>query len=568
MAGKHHGPNRGHNVAVSVSLARVVRKLDHLCGTNESSRYIHESGAVLPGSSSIEPGRVGYSADQFAVDYLFANLLSKYDDGKPSKEKEKATWDRFYEAEKLCLNTNRMFRSQERFQYYSTSSTGVWSLMESASRKVASMLGPFSWDEASQGFAWGPGASTRLPRRKSHAAHKFSGKPEATIGNAALAAAAIAAVPLWKESVRSDGEALDVQIVKGNRIVTVPKNYKTDRTIAIEPCMNMYVQKGIGSMIRRRLRLYGCDLNSQVRNQRLARVGSMAGSLATIDLSMASDTVAYELVRFMMPPDWFEALEQCRSPVGVLPSGEEIRYQKFSSMGNGYTFELESLIFYALALSVVEAYGIEDTRVAVYGDDIIVPTLAAEPLLQLLAVCGFKPNNDKTFSAGPFRESCGKHYFSGNDVTPFFVRRPTERLSDLFLLHNNLYRWLRQISWSSIDREAFRPLVNELRSMAPRNWRRPRIPDGMGDGAFIGTFEEALPRVARRGWEGYTADVLVEDTLHKDISCVGGLIASLHRLETTCASTITKGEAGFPIARRFVQRKLHIPQYAQLDLAA
>jgi hypothetical protein len=207
------------------------------------------------------------------------------------------------------------------------------------------LLGEFSWDDASVHFGWGPGASTRLPRRRSDAAFKYSGRPDTTIGNAILANACIMRSPLWQEGLTFEEGSGYCSIVPGNRIITVAKNYKTNRTIAVEPCMNMYVQKGIGGLMRRRLKRAGFDLNDQTRNQRLALIGSFSGTLATIDMSMASDTVSYELVRLLAPSDWFEALEQCRSPVGVLPDGTRIWYHKFSSMGNGYTFELETAIF-------------------------------------------------------------------------------------------------------------------------------------------------------------------------------------------------------------------------------
>jgi hypothetical protein len=184
-------------------------------------------------------------------------------------------------------------------------------------------------------------------------------------------------IPMWNHIVCSstEGPRQPVKLVKGNSIITVPKNYKTDRTIAKEPCMNIYIQKGIGRCIRKRLKRVGIDLDDQKRNQEGARIGSLDGSLATIDLSMASDTVALELVSFLLPNDWWWALEQCRSPVGVLPSGELVAYQKISSMGNGFTFELESLLFWAICQQVACSNINEtDCRILVYGDDIVVPT--------------------------------------------------------------------------------------------------------------------------------------------------------------------------------------------------
>jgi len=557
-------------------LAEFVRCLGQTLSCELFDKLV-DGDTVVPGSS--EP-RMDCSADQFAVGYLASEILSKYDDGKPSPTKEENTWERFFEAEEICRQTNEKL-TRGKSSLYSLSERGVWSILESATRKIAHILGPFDWNKAAEGFRFGPGASTRLPRTRSATCYKYSGHPETTSGNANLAMACISAIPLWKESLLSEKGTLDLVEVMGNRITTVPKNYKTNRSIAIEPDMNMYVQLGIGSFMRRRLRYFGCDLNDQTRNQRLAQIGSLAGTLATIDLSMASDTVARELVHLLLPADWVDALEQCRSPYGVLPSGDIVYYQKFSSMGNGYTFELESLIFYGLSLAVREAYGIKDTRVSVYGDDIIVPTAMAEPLINVLREVGFVPNQKKSFWSGPFRESCGKHYFLGHDVTPFYVRRPVSSLAELFLLHNNLYRWLCRVKWAKVGKMQYRgtwetvsrpitdllyPLVDSLRELAPSNWRRPRIPDGFGDGAFIGTFDEALPTLARRGWEGYTVHTLDRVPLRSEFAGVGRLLSSLDSVEKIPRLFWCDEFDSSPVrGERFVVRKHHVPQWALVD---
>jgi hypothetical protein len=148
--------------------------------------------------------------------------------------------------------------------------------------------------------------------------------------------------------------------------------------------MNIYVQKGIGGVIRNRLRSIGINLDDQTKNQRLAKIGSFSGRLATIDLSMASDCISRLIVEKLIRSDWLLALGQCRSPIGVLPSGRKIFYQKYSSMGNGYTFELETLIFLSLAYAWARLHGEDVDRISVYGDDIIVPSTMAEGFCGLL----------------------------------------------------------------------------------------------------------------------------------------------------------------------------------------
>ena len=466
------------------------------------------------------------------VGYFASEWLSKLDDRDKSRKSARlaTTWDRFKEAESLCFKVNQEFARSWRNSPYSREIN--------LARKIASkILGPFDWDSAARGFGWGPGATTRLTRRLSDAAHKYSGSPHATIGNAVLANAVLDWTPLWKRELPllSEDEGVGyVKIVPGNRVVTVPKNYKTDRTIAIEPDMNIYVQKGIGSLLRSRLQAIGVNLNDQTKNQRMAQIGSFAGRLATIDLSMASDCISRSLVEVMIRPDWLEPLGQSRSQFGVLPSGEKIFYQKFSSMGNGYTFELESLIFYSLALAHVHLNGGEVDRICAYGDDLIVPSAMAVSFCGLLQFVGFKPNEKKSYWEGSFRESCGKHYYRGYDITPFYVKKTPKTLIDLFKIHNQLWRYVvRCHEWLGPERsKRLMEVCKWLRSFAPARWRRPSIVDGIGDGGFVGFFDEVCPSVSRHGWDGYVVDCIVTSAVpDEDFSSHGLLVKSLSRLE-------------------------------------
>lgn len=452
---------------------------------------------------------------------LLKEVFSKYDDGKPSPEKEKTTWKRFHEAEHLCRETNEIVPKVFKYDPF-------W---VATRRRVWDVLGEFSWDECARFFGHGPGGTSRLRRAESHAAYKYSGIPESTSGCAALASCAIRMNALWTHNVLSRGGSLEslVKRVPGNSVITVPKNFKTDRTIAKEPCMNIYIQKGIGQIIRRKLKSVGVTLNDQSRNQEAARKGSLDGSLATVDLSMASDTVAFELVSYLLPNDWWWALEQSRSPVGVLPSGETLVYQKFSSMGNGYTFELESLIFWAIAQQVCSSNVEEmDESVLVYGDDIVVPSAKCPEFIRRVMQAGFRPNASKTYYEGPYRESCGKHYYLGADITPFYVRRPVQALDRLFLVHNNLKRWSERCEVVLSD------VLCGLRKLAPARWREPRLPDGFGDGAFIGAVDELQLSASKRGWEGWTVRALArsQTELGDDLP-EGQLIASLLAAEAT-----------------------------------
>lgn len=512
-AGSFRGPNRRVSSRTSHVLADLVQRI---CGHEASDSVCSDLrnrgfGSAFAPRESLRPHDFErLSAGDYRRAYLLDQLFAKFDPGLAAlaEQRKAAAIDKFKVAEERCRQANARLTSHESVHLFKGVTTS--SVIFTAARKISYLLGEPDLNEIAEGFGFGPGATTRLSRRRSDPFYKFRGNPETTVSNAAFALAALQQVPRWYRGANSSPKSLVIR--EENRIVTVPKNAKIDRLIAIEPCMNIYVQKGVGAVIRSRLKRVGIDLNDQTRNQDLAFAGSLDGSLATIDLSMASDTISYEIVRALLPPSWFDILEQMRTSFGNLPSGELVEYQKFSSMGNGFTFELESLIFWALCSSVVSLLELKDRRLGVYGDDLVIPTEAVGPLLTVLDFCGFVPNPEKTFTEGPFRESCGKHFFRGVDVTPFYVRRPVNTLEELFLLHNNICRWYYDPESGFVELpEDVAQLLAELRGCAPLAWRKPRLPlFGFGDGAFVGPFDVCQPTPFRkeRGWSCFTAKVL------------------------------------------------------------
>jgi hypothetical protein len=68
-------------------------------------------------------------------------------------------------------------------------------------------------------------------------------------------------------------------------------------------------------------------------------------------------------------------------------------------------------------------------KVRVYGDDIIIPVDYVRTVVPMLETFGFRVNRDKSFWTGKFRESCGRDYYDGDDVSIVKVRQkiPTRR---------------------------------------------------------------------------------------------------------------------------------------------
>jgi hypothetical protein len=130
-----------------------------------------------------------------------------------------------------------------------------------------------------------------------------------------------------------------------------------------------------GRVIRRKLRNAGFDLNSDQKNARSALYGSKTDKLATVDFKQASDTISARLVEEILPPAWYTVLNALRSEYYTL-DGIVTPYAKFSAMGNGFTFELESLIFVSAALACCQYLKLDSSSVSVFGDDIIIPSEA------------------------------------------------------------------------------------------------------------------------------------------------------------------------------------------------
>ena len=401
-------------------------------------------------SHSIDPR---HYADPFRFrdDHLAVSYLSKFPfPGRESITRRKAV-ERFLEAEALCRSTNKRLRHYRRAPMIMEPE--VHSILHAMSRKISAVLGNFSLDEWYRDCRFGPGATNVVTGIRATIYDKLGSTLSATADCAPAALAAVNAAPVWVRSRASltpfdDGpyvpiEMSQVSLVPGNAITFVPKNAKTDRSIAIEPHLNIYLQLGIGQMIRRRLKRNGLDLDDQVPNQALAHLGSVSGELATIDLSSASDTIATEVVREFLPESWYYFLDLVRSKNGSSKEDdmpELLRYEKFSSMGNGFTFELESLIFFALAHAVTEYIGSDTDNVRVYGDDIIIPVEAVDLLHRMLEVLGFKMNSSKSFSEGIFRESCGKDFYDGHDVRPIFLKEVPCNAKQVIRMANGLRR--------------------------------------------------------------------------------------------------------------------------------
>jgi len=226
----------------------------------------------------------------------------------------------------------------------------------------------------------------------------------------------------------------DVPTSRESQIVFVPKSMRTKRVISKEPVSLMFLQQGVSAELNRYVRhhrylRHKIDLNDQSKQRLAALEASSTRRSATVDLSAASDSVSWELVkRVFRGTSLLPFLVALRSQSTVLPSGRVVSMRKFAPMGSALCFPIETLIFACIAectLRYVHAVsGISDYQYRVYGDDIIIPDHCFYDLEHFLRWCGFRINASKSYGGNfRFRESCGCDAYDGVDVTCMKIGR-------------------------------------------------------------------------------------------------------------------------------------------------
>lgn len=451
--------------------------------------------------SSLVSFSIDYNLSWDAVSLFCARqclaLYQKRDDIDIGIDKEATALAKFIESEQTCKAANRRITQSRR----SGTSPNVASVLFTAQRKIAKILGDLP-DLASLQFAFGPGANVNV-RKTTSLRWKLSAKPACSANMASSVCDVLAELPAYTSlhgCESKDSWIVDVDVIAGE-LMFVPKNAKTHRSIIVEPSLNSLVQKGFGSYLKDQLLRAGVNLYDQSINRRRARIGSINGMYSTIDLSSASDTISKELIAELLPLDWYIALSSYRtSSVVHKKSGLEFELEKFSSMGNGFTFELESLIFYALTWASCHVAGVKPD-ITVYGDDIICPPDVIPILTEVFDFCGFSINHGKSYSVGPFRESCGADFYHGVNVRPFY-QKTSWSYATLTAFHN----FLVNSDWSLICPEVIEYLLSNIDSSF-HNYG----PSGFGDGHLVGEF---VPRPLNRdrGWSGYTFQTMIQRT--------------------------------------------------------
>jgi len=429
----------------------LLQVLRPIIRTQSMSSYLDLSSSY--GLQSI--GRSEAPTSHIAAQLLVVSVLRKYSEGTQPSEHIADAFKKVKENELAC---QAFVKRRHRIDMDSATLQRVKHLIHSILGKCPETI------SSHIDCRHGPGSSTTHSKRRQSSYFKYEEWPYTCSTRAKPHLVKLIAcdqrwISYLEESYRERYDLRPWQIINwptfydtiivtcdDNKITTVPKDATKVRPIAIEPTGNIMLQLGVDAVMRKRLKRWGLDLNDQTRNREMARRGSVEAPHirpATIDLASASDLVSTAVVKMLLPKDWYNYLLDIRSPFGVFPSGERIRYRKISSMGNGYTFTLESLIFFACAKACTERSFGNDTRhlISTFGDDIIVPEMSAVRTINLLETLGFSVNTEKSFISGTTKESCGADYVRGCNVRPVYLRAPVNKLTDVFSIRNRLNRW-------------------------------------------------------------------------------------------------------------------------------
>jgi len=488
----------------------------------------------------------------FSLDYAVVSFLSKWKGLTTGLDLEREALTRFTTAEASCRETNFRFKKCA----ITTSKSWIYSILHGASRKIAKLLGSVDLSRVEDGYGWGPGATLEISRRRSFVDTKMCELPiTVSLSARALLAKTIQADLQWSDTLLGTRPEGPYSLLKScftlsesSRIETVPKNAKTHRIIAVEPRGNAFLQKGVGDVIRDRLRRVGVNLSDQGRNQRLAQQALRKG-LATLDLKAASDTVSRELVWSLFPYEWASLMDALRTRKAEMPDGSTIVLEKFSSMGNGFTFELESCIFWALCASVYDFLGLKGEELAIYGDDLIVSAKAVTELSLVLQFCGFEVNDQKSFISGLFYESCGKHFFNEKDVTPCYQKSVLDSELELIRCHNRLMRLAFRLSGGRCLDKVLWGAISALRRMS-RTSRTHCIPFGVeGDDGWLVEYS-AFPFRRSNPNEGVKCAIFKKVPIRFPVNEKAALSWSFRRgiaTETPFAGYISGGRDDTPI---------------------
>ena len=343
-----------------------------------------------------------------------ANLFKRCrfrDDAYTDEELERRTFEKFMQHQLQMRDTNEQVPQS------------TYLVVQRARQIAKEILGEYSLPEHVDACRFGIKANLGVPASRAYLDVKLSEVPGSEEHYAwfhkhveegdSLLQEVLAPYPN-REDYRFP--ASDLSLV----MVNVDKSWKIRRGIIPDTVVGSFYSNGLGTVIAERLRAHGLNIRVlQRKHRRIVKTISKTRSHVTADLSNASNSFTWSLMCRLLPRKWLSVLNFGRSRMYTY-SNKDYKNVSFMMMGIGFTFPVETLLFYCLIRAIGDLLGrSRSDLVSVYGDDLIYPTFYHPYVLKVFADLGFTMNGDKTFVKDYFRESCGADFCRGTDVRPY-----------------------------------------------------------------------------------------------------------------------------------------------------
>jgi len=368
-------------------------------------------------------GDMDVEVRSFNADYVSAHFLDRY--FYTTELDQRALEDQALEKFKKNLGRGYM-QNQWKLAFLPTGRLN--SVLLSASLEIGRILGELDIHHWFELCTHGPNATIGVKKMDAYYPNKVitldGTLPCIRLYNEYLGWNSNLATYLWPDLI---SEEIKPTVVAGNRLSFVPKKFDSLRTMMVEPTLNQFFQQGLGGYITEQLSRFGnIELETQPNCHRaLCRVISANRlDIATIDWSQASDRIWLGLCQKLLPSDWFAAILDVRSPVTTY-NGTAFELTMTGSMGCGFTFPLQTLLFSSLLRALARESG-KEQFVSVFGDDCICDSNLVDDITWLAEQLDWQMNADKSFFTGDFRETCGVDSYRGVDCRPFFIERPDD----------------------------------------------------------------------------------------------------------------------------------------------
>lgn len=418
---------------------------------------------------SVNPSDYMNAYDYF-IDRQAVCWLSKFESLPTSFDKKGAAFASLFASEASCRDTNK------RFESYLTGDVSLPEKVFDAIQRIQKfIIDVIGLEPPAPSFFFGPGATLSDVSGLTSIPHK-------QCSTISVTSTALWLIPEWSKTAWGRYSQKEIEIVDCHRFTYVRKNARTDRGIEIQASLNVSAQLGYGRFLRCCLKRRGIDIRiAKDVHMELARRASITGSHATIDLKSASDTISDSVVKLLLPPAWYFVLKSltCQQLEVVRPVDDKkmtLQLERFSSMGNGFTFELETLLFWAISRAASRF----PAEVRVFGDDIIVDSNDAPGVVTALQFFGFTINTEKSFLSGDFRESCGGDYFKGLDVRPYYLKKEPCEPQDFIAYANGVRRAAGRLTWL-VSATPFHRSWLYIQDQIPSPIRACRGPEYFGD---------------------------------------------------------------------------------------